>query len=637
MKPSLRHSPLFKKPQTKKHKPRKWSFFRIAGKALRRTCMTLGALLLISLIGSWTYMLFFQKSRIQPLPDKMVLLLSVDGPFIERRNETYLSGSLFDHQVTIHQVTEALEKGSNDDRVKGVLIAIKDGGAGIAQVQEIRQAIETFRDSGKFVTAYSTSFGGTGNSIGSYYLASKASEIWMQPIGSLAITGFNAELPFSREALDYIGIKPEFFKRKEYKSAMAPLTDKDIDESTREMMRSIIQNLGKQFTEDVAKDRGLSAQSVKNLVDAGFYTDKQALNAGLIDHLGYGDMVISDINKKVVGDPEARDVNFVNVDYYLARRKNEIDKTILKQGLDENEKLNTALIYVNGAIMPRDDNDAMIAAGNYSAIASAEKISNAIFDASKRDDVQAIVLRINSPGGSPTASETIRHAVEKAKKRGKKVVVSMSSTAASGGYWIAPDADKIVALPATLTGSIGVVGGKFVLRDLWKNLKVKWARISYGENAAMWSSNSSFDKEEKRLYEENIDAIYSAFLERVANGRGLSLADVEKVAKGRAWTGQQALERKLVDELGGLSKALDVTAQLLGKNSRQDLNIFVLPRQKSLQEKIINILRQQIHMAFFTNKASHILQTRTAQDVFSGLDMVYHPENYMTHSRMSFN
>lgn len=633
---NVRNNPLFNTPKNReKPKPRKWSIFRILGKSIRRACTTIGALILISAIFSGIMAYYFSGQNIKPLPDEMVLLLPVEGPFLEREQTPSIQDPFPSDQLTIRQVTEAMRQGKDDDRVKGVVIALRSGGINLTHIQEIRAAIKDFQESGKFVLAYSMSFGDTGNSFGGYYLAAAADEIWMQPVGSLAITGLSAELPFGRAALEKLGITPQFVKRKEYKSAAAPAMQSDLDPATKEMMTAIITDLGGQFVEDVAKDRNLSEQTVKDLIDVGVFLDKEAIEAGLIDRLAYGDTLVDEMNTRISGDKESRDAKFISMDGYLGRALLEKKKYMIENEIPIAEKPAVALIYVNGAIVPRTESVRM---GSFSSaitgpqFAAANKISEAIFDASKRDDIKAIIVRVNSPGGSPAASESIRRAIVRAKERGKKVIISMGATAASGGYWVSPDADKIFAMPATLTGSIGVVGGKFVLKDMWEKLNINWAQIAFGESAGMWSMNEKFDQAELARFEAIMDNIYTEFVSRVAQGRDMEYEQAEKIARGRAWTGRQALEIGLVDALGGLDLALDETAKLIGEKTREDIRVIELPRKKTLQEKLIELLRQQVTLNQFISDVTASLSYGGAGQFAVALDRLTNPARYAVYS-----
>ena len=630
MKHTVRNKPLFKTPQAN-YKPRKWSLWRIVKKAVHRACTAIGALMLISLVFSFSAAIYFSGQKAPPLPDKMALILPVEGAFLEKEKPLSIQDPIPTDRLTIQQVIDTLRFAAKDDRVKGVLVALRSSNINFAHAQEIRTALKEFRKSGKFVRAYATSFGDTGNAFMSYYLASVASEIWMQPVGTMTISGLSAQLPFARNALSEIGVRPQFSKRKEYKSAVAPFTDSDMDAPTREMMTSLITDLGSQVVSGIAQERGLPEQVVKDLVDVGILLDEEALEAGLIDRLDYGDVLIREMNEEITGDPESKDVKIVGMKGYLARSRIQKAETMMEDGIAFADQPAVALVHVNGAIVSRTER-AQAPFGNVQQLAAANEISEAIFNASKDDDVKAIILRVDSPGGSPTASESIRRAVVRAKERGKPVIVSMGATAASGGYWITPDADMIIANPGTLTGSIGVVGGKFVIKDLWDKLNVNWREISYGKSAGMWSPNKAFDPAELERFNDSLDRIYEQFIKRVAQGRGMSVEDVDKVARGRAWTGRQAFEKGLVDKVGGLDLAFEETAKIVGVQSVDDLRIIQLPRKDTLRDLIMKILQEQVALGHFMSRLSAALRSPEAQDVITRFGLYTRPSDFRVYA-----
>jgi protease-4 len=253
----------------------------------------------------------------------------------------------------------------------------------------------------------------------------------------------------------------------------------------------------------------------------------------------------------------------------------------------QQDKPSVALIYAVGAIVESADMSP-------SGLSSADDVAGMIQAATEDEDIEAIVLRISSPGGSPVASETIRRAIIDAKEEGKIVIVSMGEMAASGGYWIAANADYIYALPGTLTGSIGVAGGKFSLGNMWSKVGVNWASIGFSENADLWSFNQPFSAEGRARFENVIDMIYDAFIARVAEGRGMSVDDAEQVARGRVWSGYQALDVGLVDELGGLNDALDYAGSRLGGEDRHDIRVVMLPSVKTPFERVLQMLEGQV-------------------------------------------
>lgn len=517
----------------------------------------------------------------QPLPDEMVVVLKLDKGLAEKQSAPTFMDPFPYLEPTLHEVIHKIDRAAADERVKGFVLSLKSGDITITQVQELRAAIERFRSTGKFTKFYTTSFADYGQGLSLYYLAGAFDEIWMQPVGMLAITGLSLEMPYARGALDKLGIRPEFFQREEYKSAMENFTAASMSPAARENYTSILNDYADQMTGAIAKDRSLSRAVVKKHIDTGLMSGEEALAARLIDRLDYGDVLIEEMNIALTGEAQPDEPVFVPLAQYHAKPVKKSTGRV-------------ALVQAVGMIAPGGARDTKGAA--------ADEIAGALYAATDDEEIDGILLRIDSPGGSPAASETIRRAVIKAREKGKKVVVSMATVAASGGYWIAAPADEIYASPATLTGSIGVVMGKFSAAGLWDQVGVNWERLSYGENADLWSINEPMDARAKRRMGDLIDQTYDQFLDRVAQGRGMDKTAARRVAKGRAWTGAQAMERGLVDALGGQRAALDRLAQLLGHQDQNDLQVIILPREKKPVEKLLELMGQQASIAQWLNE-----------------------------------
>ncbi|HEY8963395.1 MAG TPA: signal peptide peptidase SppA, partial [Alphaproteobacteria bacterium] len=481
----------------------------------------------------------------------------------------------------------AITRAATDNRVTALAVQMGTGDYDWADVQELQSAIQVFKDSGKPTYVYADSYGDLYPGMAEYYLATAFDEIWMQPIGTVAITGFQVEVPYFKKTLERLGINPQIEKRGDYKTAPEPAMLEHMSEPQRETLHGILASMMTDFFDAVSKARGLPTDRVGQLIDGAPYTADEAKERMLIDVVGYQDELI----QKLIPNADKRDQDLVNlIDYYDAT-SSDLMKTVRQKDMPRlgESKLDkaskgknaVALVYVTGMIVPGTAGD-QGAFDSQSALA--DDIAWGIYDAAEDDDVSAIVIRVDSPGGSPQASETIRRAIEVAKDHGKYVVVSMGSEAASGGYWIVVDADRIYAQPGTLTGSIGVFGGKPDLSEMWSKLDVNWDSVKLGANAGMWSPNHAYDEEGWAATGRIMDDIYASFIARVAKGRNFSDDVVEGMAGGRVWTGRQAKERGLIDELGGLDTALIDVANHMGV-TRDELDIFVLPDQPNpLQE-----------------------------------------------------
>lgn len=583
--------------KTEEIKKKRWNILAIILKVIKRTCMALGAMMIISAIISAVMLGSLSKKASPPLPKEMTLVLKIDDGIAEIAKSPSFADPFPFSNLTIRQIVDTLDRASIDPRVKSFIFNYRGGSISVAHIQELRPAIKRFRESGKKAIIYSSSYAsGTGTGLGIYYFASAFDEIWMQPVGMLSIAGINMEVPFGRDVLDKLGVKPEFFQREEYKTAMESFARKDISEQSRETLQAIVNDLSSQIFKEVSVDRKIAIDKFKNLVDIGLLADTEALDAKLIDYLDYSDVLISKTREEITGNKYDKNLKFISFAHYS-------DKTVTKPSKSAQKlkhKKDVALIYIAGTI--NDNPKSSKTSGN------AAKISAAIKDAYEDDDIKTIVLRIDSPGGSPSASETIRRSIVKAKEEGKKVVVSMGSLAASGGYWIATEGDEIYALPSTLTGSIGVIMGKFVLNDLWNKIGVNWNGVSIGRNSNMLSPNSDFNDTQKIRMNKLIDSTYEAFIERVAKGRNMSTEQVRKIAKGRAWTGQKAVTIGLVDKIGGLDNVLNDVAKEYGLNDKNDLNVIVMPKPKTPFEQFAEMFANQVSVGRFLKQNTKLLE-----------------------------
>ncbi len=494
------------------------------------------------------------------VPAVAVLTVTLDRPLPDDAAETPLSRAVLGPTRSLREVVAALDQARGDARIKGVVVRIGADPGGIAQVQALRAAIGRFRASGRFAYAFSESYGDFGPGEKAYYLASACDQIWLQPVGMVGLTGISAEVPFARALLDRVGIVPEIERRGAYKSAPESLTETDFTPPHREMLSALIGNLADQMAEGIAEGRHLDPAAVRALIDRGPFMDQEALDAKLVDRLGYAEDVLAAARARAGAGSD-----MVALDRYaLDRPEAAGDAPVV------------ALINGDGLIVQAKSGGVL--EGEVMAATDLVKA----FDAAAADPaVRAIVFRIDSGGGSAVASETIRRALARAREAGKPVIVSMGNTAASGGYWIAMDADRIVAEPGTLTGSIGVFGGKFVTRGFWTLLGVHWGEIDAGANAGLWSSQSPYGQAGHARIDAMLDRIYATFTQKVAAARKLPVATVEDMAQGRVWTGAQAVSRGLVDELGGLETAMAAARKAAGIAADAPVRIAPFPRPTS--------------------------------------------------------
>ncbi|MBI1301885.1 MAG: signal peptide peptidase SppA [Alphaproteobacteria bacterium] len=606
----------------------KWRIFPILWLALKRMCTALGAAVLISMIISvWTLSSLFKDANVGAsvgLPEQMVLFMDFKEPITDLPQEISFADPFSDNSMTVKNLVDAINRAKFDPRVEGIYARLTNLQLSVTHVQEVRESIRNFTDSGKFAYVYAPSYNG---GIGSYYFASSFDEIWMQPIGTVMIPGIKAEIPFIRDALDKIGVEPNIYQRKEYKTAYESLTNRDISIENRESMDVLIDDIASVLFAGISASRNISENDFLDLVDQGLFVAEEAKEAKLIDYADYADNLVNKINEKVTGNPETEDLSYIPVQAYINDMLSEkaASAQSVFQGQGQHKKT-IALIYAVGAIMETDSNNSKapsIMADD--GVAAADEIAGALIEAAYNDQVEAVVLRVDSPGGSPIASETILRAIEMVQEKKKKVIVSMGPTAASGGYWISAPADYIFALPTTITGSIGVLGGKVSLEELWKTLGVNWARVGFGKNASIYSMNTSFSKSEEERIEVMLDNIYVNFLERVSEGRDIPISDVEKLAKGRVWSGKKALELGLVDQFGTLNDALDFAAKELGLEDRFAAHVAIIPKPKTPVERFLELLEGQVYAGQVIGSQAHLFER--LNPVLEHLQILENPQN----------
>jgi protease IV len=505
-------------------------------------------------IGLW---MFTQPSE-ERLGETSLLNLDLTKPIAEGPPGDGLERLVIGEQVTLRDVVEGLQRAADDTRIKGVVARVGDGMLGTAQIQELRDAIARFRAKGKFAFAYADGFGESGSGMKSYYLATSFDEIWLQPVGEVGLVGIRVDMPFFRGTLEKLGVTPRFDHRSEYKTAMNTLTETAMTPAHREETEALLHSVFEQMVRGIGEGRKLEAQAVKTLVDQGPFAAEPARDAHLVDHLGYRDDALAAARARA-----GQSAKLISLLHYLdaAGRPHQSGPTV-------------AVIYGKGLITRGDSSENPLSG---SAILGADTLARAFRQAADDKDVRAILFRIDSPGGSASASETIWREVLRAKEAGKPVIVSMGDVAGSGGYYIAAPADKIVAEPATLTGSIGVVAGKVLLGGLSEKLGITWDAVQLGKNAGMDSVVVDYTPAEYARFEAMLDHVYASFKTRVADGRKLSGEAVEQVARGRVWTGDDASTRGLVDALGGFEKALALAKEKAGIAADRDVTLKTFP------------------------------------------------------------
>ncbi|CRZ16086.1 signal peptide peptidase SppA [Mycolicibacterium neworleansense] len=476
--------------------------------------------------------------------------------------------------LTLRQAVAAIHRAAEDDRVAGLIARVQLPAAAPGPVQELRDAIAAFSDV-KPTLAWAETYPGTL----SYYLASAFREVWMQPSGTVGLVGFATNAMFLRDALDKVGIEAQFVARGEYKSAANVFTEARYTDAQREADGRMIESLRSQVWQGIAESRHLSTEAINTLADTAPVLRDDAITAGLVDRIGFRDEAYSRIGELSGGPTEAGADADSHPDalprLYLSRYARTTPKVPTPQLPGRKSKPTVAVVTLHGPIVSGRGGPQVLPVGNSNA--GGDTIAAALREAAADDEVSAIVLRVDSPGGSVTASETIWREVIRARERGKPVVASMGAVAASGGYYVSMAADAIVANAGTITGSIGVITGKLISRELKDKLGIGSDSLRTNPNADAWSSNAPFTDEQHAQIEAETDLYYTDFISRVADGRKLSVEQVDAVARGRVWTGADAKDHGLVDELGGLRTAITRAKVLAGLDPDTKVRVLSYP------------------------------------------------------------
>ncbi len=516
--------------------------------------------------------IFLSGRKTPSVPSKAILEVDLERGLPETAPDSPFAVFGGEEPLSLRDVVDTLEKAGGDPHVVGLVARLGAAPIGVAEIQEVRDAVKAFRAKKKFAVAYSETFGEFAPGNGAYYLATAFDEVWLQPSGDVCLNGLVAESPFVRSALDKLGVKPEFGQRYEFKNAMNTFTETKFTDAHREATSKLVSSLFGQMVRGIAEGRKLTEDEVRALVDRGPFLGPEALEARLVDGLAYRDEVLEKLKKK-----GGADAKLFGLSAYLK-----------KEGRPhESGKRTIALVYGVGGVARGKSSGNPITGGQ---TMGSETVAKAIRTAVEDRDIAAIVFRVSSPGGSYVASDTIWREVVLARKAGKPVIVSMGDVAASGGYFVAIPADKIVAQPGTITGSIGVLGGKMVTSAMWEKVGLTFDQVELGANANMWNASKSFTPAEWERFNAWLDRVYTDFTSKVAEGRKLPKERVLEIAKGRVWSGEDAKEIGLVDALGGYPIALKLAKEAAKIPAGEAVKVAVYPREKkpfeALAEKL---------------------------------------------------
>jgi len=491
-----------------------------------------------------------------PTVEGGVLVWRVADDYQEEREDSLVGYLLAGHQPLMREVVFALRHAANDDEIEGLLLHILALPVDWAKIEELREAVQAFSASGKPVVAY---LEGAGTK--EYALAVAADEIVLAPEGNLLVLGISAEMTFLKNTLNKLGMQADFIHVGKYKSAPEALTREKASPAYREMVESIVDERFDELTAMIAAGRSVATEEVRRWIDLGIYDAPSALATGLVDTLLHLEDVLA-----TRFDSEARTSL---EDYSLVRRGGRPAAKV-------------ALIYTTGTIVPGKSRRQNLE-GKY---AGSETVVEQLHKAGEDESIAAIILRVDSPGGSATASDLIWHEVAHVRQQ-KPVIVSMSGYAASGGYYICCGADSIFAEPGTLTGSIGVFAGKVDMHGFYDKIGVQREYVTRGENALLMNNHAPFTPTQRERFTLLLEDFYGRFLQKVAEGRGLEPDQVARVAEGRVWTGKQAIQHRLVDGLGGLNRALDATKRMLGLAPADKVSLVSYERRPTFLERLL--------------------------------------------------
>lgn len=506
-----------------------------------------------------------------------VLRLELNGEIQDRVEEMPFDLSEITGQdvniLGLNDILANIKKAKTDENIKGIYIEIGMISAGFATREEIRNALLDFKESGKFITTYSEIY-----TQGSYYLASVADYICMYPEGGMELRGLNSTIPFFTNALKKMGIEPQVIRHGKFKSAVEPFMLTEMSDENREQIETYMGSIWEHFLKNVASDRKLTRDRLNEMAEnLEIQTTEDAVRLGLVDSLFYRDQFQNHL-ANLMEQENYDDINFVSLKKY--------NKVKNENARDKFKKEKVAVIYAQGEIQSGEGSETVI---------GSERISKAIRKARKDEKVKAIVLRVNSPGGSALASDVIWREMKLANEE-KPVVVSMGDVAASGGYYIACASDKIYASPNTITGSIGVFGIMPNIEELMTDkIGITFDNVKTNKFADLGSVNRPLTQEEYDIIQKGVVDVYNTFTSKVAEGRDMSQENVDDIGQGRVWSGTNAMDINLIDEYGGLEAAVAGAAELA---ELEDYRIYELPEQKDPFQELLEQLEEDMQTSW---------------------------------------
>ena len=530
-------------------------------------CTGLGIVVLVMMAGGLV-MRFYGTKQVN-VPEHTMLMVDFGNSFSENTSLSVLDELLGRKNMAFSDLITAVQMAEKDERIDGLTAYINTTSLDLGQIQDVARVVQSFRNSGKKTVVFSQGFGPLGQGNREYYLASFFEKIYMQPHTNIGITGINIEIPFVRDLMDKFGITAEFYTRYEYKTAMVSFTDNKISAEYKAEMQKLTDSLMNTLKGGINENRKLN-KNIDELINLAPITAEDGIKYGLIDDLMY----LPQLEKRLKDDGVE---NFVHIEDYA---------TLIRS--NEGNLPTVAWINLSGMIESGEGSNNL----NGEMVIGSRSLLNELAKIGDIPNLKALVVRINSPGGDYNAADEIYFALKQLKsEKNIPIIISQGGYAASGGYFISLAGDVIIAEPATITGSIGVLGGKFAVQNLWKKLGVNWAEIKNGENADILSVNKPFSESERKIFNRQLDAVYDDFTAKVAENRKLT-QPMDKIARGRVWTGAQAVELGLVDKLGGYNEALGEALAAANIGIKDKFKLLYFPKEKNFTEKLRDILLQ---------------------------------------------
>jgi protease IV len=518
--------------------------------------------IIIIVLAVFLVVLFFaaMKPSRMILPSYAVLVIDATGQIEEQHSPDLFSAFGGFTTPVLHDYVDAIDAAAKDSHIAGLVVRIAPLETGWGKLEEIRSHLLAFRKSGKPSICY-LGYDGIGNP--EYYLATACPQIWLVPTAPVSIRGMMAEALFFRGTLDKLKIVPEFYHIAEYKTAGNTFTEKQFTPAHKEEVEGLLHSIYDLYLNDASKARGMDRAQFEALLNRGPFSSSDAVTNKIVDRLGYWDQL---------------------QDYFKGRAQgwNPVSLNRYRSSISNDGTANIAVVHASGLIVSGDSGST----SGGGSVMGGDSVAADLRTARKDHSIKAIVLRVDSGGGSVVGSEVIRREVELANQV-KPVVVSMSDVAASGGYWIAAPARKIVADPGTITGSIGVLIGKFNVSGLYALLGMSTDSVATSDNATMFSAQQNFTPAQRAYIQKSLNDTYADFTKGVAQGRKMTVEAVDKIGKGRVWSGVQAKEIGLVDELGGLDRAIEIAKQLSNIPAGESVHIVRYPEEKSFFEQFL--------------------------------------------------